>query len=56
MPLTGSKEFGCSDFLLCPKHRQAKKNNHLNGLNISSSSAFFFFFFKFYSKTKLMLL
>jgi len=52
MPLTGSKEFGCHDFLFCPKHRQAKVKQSFEWFE---HLFFFFFFFQFYSKIKSML-
>ena len=55
MPLTGSKEFGCHDFLLCPKCRQAKVKQSFEWFEhlffffcfFSLFSSFFFFSFLF---------
>ena len=51
MPLTGSKEFGCHDFLLCPKHQQAKEKQSFEWFEHLFFFYFLFFYFLFYSKT-----
>jgi len=48
MPLTGSKEFGCHDFLLCPKHRQAKEKQSFEWFEHLFFCCFIFILFLFF--------